>query len=87
MGNNKEIVLRKIPLKVLLDVLNTAWNNGADFIDIIGVPNEIQDNIGIAIKEEYYNKEGDSNPEDDYDIEVDLDPNKPLEDDDLNDLI
>lgn len=80
MENNNEIILRKIPLKLFLEVLTRAWNDGADYIDIIGIPNEVQDNIGIAIKEEYYTKG-------DLDIEVDLDPSKPLEDDDLNELI
>ena len=84
MGNNKEIVLRKIPLKVLLDVLNTAWNNGADFIDIIGVPNEIQDNIGIVIRKEYMveipDEEGAVQQEDDEE-------DKELNDDNIIDLI
>lgn len=84
MENNKEIVLKKIPLKILLDVLTNAWNEGADYIDIIGIPNEVQDNIGIAISPDYYSK-GDE--EEEFDIEMDLDPNKPLEDDDLNQLI
>lgn len=81
---NNEIILRKIPLKILLDVLTNAWNDGADYIDIIGVPNEIQDNIGIVVTEEYYTK---GDPEEEFDIEVDLDPSKPLDDEDLNQLI
>ena len=81
MENNKEIVLKKIPLKILLDVLTNAWNNGADYIDIIGIPGEIQDNIGIAIHEDYYTK-GDSEEQ-----EVEIDPSKPLDDEDLNQLI
>lgn len=84
MENNNEIILKKIPLKLFLDVLTRAWNDGADYIDIIGIPDKIQDNIGIAIKEEYYTKE---NPEEEFDIEVELDTDKPLEDDDLNELI
>jgi hypothetical protein len=87
MENNNEIILRKIPLKIFLDVLTKAWNDGADYIDIIGIPNEVQDNIGIAISPDYYSKGDDNDPEEDYDVEVDLDPNKPLEDDDLNQLI
>ena len=57
MENRQEVTLRKIPVKVLIDVLTDAWNKGADFVDIIGIANDFQDNIGIAIKEEYYNKE------------------------------
>lgn len=90
MENNNEIILRKIPLKIFLDVLTKAWNDSADYIDIIGIPNEVQDNIGIAISPDYYSKgdeEDDNDVNEDYDVEVDLDPNKPLEDDDLNQLI
>lgn len=87
MEKNKEVVLRKIPLKIFIEVLTDAWNQGADFIDIIGQADEVQDNIGIAIKEEYYCKpdEPDDDRHDDYEIEVD--PLKKLDDEDLNQLI
>lgn len=86
MENNKnEVTLRKIPLKIFIEVLTDAWNKGADFVDIIGTANELQDNIGIAIKEEYYTK-GDKE-ENDFDIEVEIDPSKKLDDEDLNQLI
>jgi hypothetical protein len=85
MENRQEITLKKIPLKILIEVLTDAWNKGADFVDIIGVPDELQDNIGIAIKEDYYTK-GDK--EDfDVDIELEIDPSKKFDDNDLNQLI
>jgi len=90
MENKNEIVLRKIPLKIFISVLTDAWNQGADFVDIIGQANEIQDNIGIAIKQEYYSKDEEleeQDVEDDYDIEVELDPQKDLDDEDLNQLL
>lgn len=83
---NKEVILKKIPLKVLLDILTDAWNKGADYIDIIGVADEIQDNIAIAIKEEYMN----TSPEDEFEVDVELEePNddKDITDEDLNQLI
>ena len=80
-NNKKEITLRKIPLKIFIEVLTDAWNKGADFVDIIGTPNELQDNIGIAIKEEYYSN-GDKE-----DIDFDVDVSKKLDDEDLNQLI
>jgi hypothetical protein len=83
---NNEVILKKIPLKVLLDILTDAWNKGADYIDIIGVADEIQDNIAIAIKEEYFN----TNPEDEFEVDVELekpDGNKDITDEDLNQLI
>ena len=73
---NNEVTLRKIPLKIFLDILQDAWNKGADYIDIIGVPDAIQDNIAIAVKEEYMHFEDDG-PELDKDIT----------DEDLNQLI
>jgi len=83
---NNEVTLRKIPLKILLDILGDAWNKGADYVDIIGVADEVQDNIAIAIKDEYMNV----HPEDEYEVDVELErPNeeKDLSDEDLNQLI
>jgi hypothetical protein len=75
---NKEVALRKIPLKILIEILQDAWEKGADYVDIIGVPDEIQDNIAIAVKEEYmHSEQGD----------IEIDPNKDITDEDLNQLI
>ena len=84
MENNKEVVLKKIPLKILLDILTDAWDNGADYIDLIGTPDQVQDSIAIAVREEYYSKEG---VEDGYDIEIEETSPKTLDDIDLTDLI
>ena len=83
---NKDVVLKKIPLRILLDILTDAWDSGADFIDLIGAPDKFQDTIAIAIKEEYYSKQ-DSVENEEYDVEVELDSPKNFEDVDLNDLI
>ena len=83
--DKQEITLRKIPLKILIEVLTDAYAKGADYIDIIGTPNELQDSIGIAIKEEYYTK-GDGE-DGDFDVDVEIDPSKKLDDEDLNQLI
>jgi hypothetical protein len=83
---NNEVTFKKIPLKVFLDILHDAWEKGADYIDIVGVPDEVQDNIAVAIREEYMNV----NPEDEFEIDVELehpDDNKDLSDEDLNQLI
>lgn len=81
--SRKEITLKKIPLKVFLEVLTDAWNKGADFIDIVGIPDSIQDNIGIVIKEEYLS------PDEEEDRIIDDDDDNPssLNDNDLNQLI
>ena len=83
MENKETVTLKKIPLKVLLDVLTGLWNSGADYIDIIGIPDEVQDNIGIVTQDDYFSKEEDE----ELDIEVELDPDEPLKDDDLDKLI
>ena len=75
--DSNEIALRKIPLKILIEILQDAWDRGADYVDIIGVPDEIQDNISIAIKEEYMHREEDDN----------IDTDKDITDEDLNQLI
>jgi len=69
----------------LIDILHDAWNKGADYVDIMGTANEVQDNIAIAIKEEYMNV----NPEDEFEIDVELDERKDedMTDEDLNQLI
>lgn len=68
-----------------MDILHDAWNKGADYIDIIGVPDQVQDNIAVAIREEYMNV----NPEDEFEVDVELErpEDKDLSDEDLNQLI
>jgi hypothetical protein len=83
---NNEVTFKKIPLRVFLDILQDAWEKGADYVDIVGVPDEVQDNIAVAIREEYMN----AHPEDEFEIDVELenpDDNKDLSDEDLNQLI
>ena len=85
MENNNEVIFKKIPLRVFINILNDAWNKGADYIDIIGVPDQVQDNIAVAIREEYMNV----NPEDEFEVDVEIErpEDKDLSDDDLNQLI
>jgi hypothetical protein len=68
------------------------YNMGVNYVDLIGVPGEEQDTIGIAFSDDYLNKEEeeDSNePETNEDFE-DLKENIKdikLSDDDLNQLL
>lgn len=81
---NNEVTFKKIPLRVFLDILQDAWEKGADYVDIVGVPDEVQDNIAVAIREEYMN----AHPDDEFEIDVELEnPDKNLSDEDLNQLI
>jgi hypothetical protein len=56
MMDNKEFILRKIPLKGLIDSLIEMYNEGATFIDIYGKTNSHQDVMGINIRDEYLMK-------------------------------
>jgi len=76
---NNQVVLRKIPLKMFIEVLTKLWNDRADYVDIVGIPDKIQDNIGIVVHDDYYSKEGDE--------EMGFDKDGPLEDEDLDKLI
>ena len=70
---------------MFIDILHDAWNKGADYIDIIGVPDQVQDNIAVAIREEYMHV----NPEDEFEVDVEIEKpkDKDLSDEDLNQLI
>jgi hypothetical protein len=81
---NNEVTFRKIPLKVLIDILHDAWDKGADYVDIMGVPNEVQDNIAIAIREEYMGAIS-ADGEEEYDVE--FEEGEDLTDEDLNQLL
>lgn len=87
MENKKEVVLRKIPLKLVIEILTDLWNRGADYVDIIGMSDEIQDNIAIAAKDEYFSK-GEGIDDEAYDIEIDEEEeDTSFNDEDLNELI
>lgn len=55
----REIKLKKIPLKILLDNLVELYQDGANYVDIIGIPNIRQDYLGILVKEEYFSLDED----------------------------
>lgn len=59
MGKEK-VTLRKIPIETLIATLVEIYDKGADYVDIVGIPDDTQDEIGIIVKEEYYH----TNPED-----------------------
>lgn len=84
-NNKKEVIIRKIALQAFIETLVEVYNSGADYVDLIGSPDEKQDTIGIVVHEEYLSKE-------EHDIELIDDEeeeinDKPLSDEDINDLI
>ena len=50
----KKMLLQKIPLEALLEVLNDLYLNGADYVDITGIPGTNQDSITVSAKKEYF---------------------------------
>lgn len=78
------VKLKKIPVEVMIDVLVDLFDRGVDYIDIVGVPNEQQDTLGITFCKEYMNEEY----QDNFDsLETDIEINDHLSDEDLNELI
>ncbi len=81
--NNKEIRFRKINLQLLIETLTHIYDAGADYVDIIGTQDDVQDTINIIVQEEYMTEEP-IEEEEEKDI-----PNEPqtLSDEDINNLI
>lgn len=77
--------LRKIPLDMLLQILQELYDGGADYVDISGetdVEGESRDTIKFTIQPEYLS-ELDEEEIEDIIMERDI----PLSDEDINDLI
>lgn len=80
--NNKEVRFRKINLQMLIETLTHIYDAGADYVDIVGTQDDIQDTINIIVQEEYMTEEP---IEEEEDI-LDDDP-QTLSDEDINNLI
>lgn len=93
-NQDKKVRLKKIPLGVFIQSLMDIYNMGVNYVDLIGVPGEQQDTIGIAFSDEYLNKEeeeeNDNNETETTENFEDLKENIKdikLSDDDLNQLL
>jgi hypothetical protein len=67
----KEVKLQKIPLEAFIEALVQLYENGANFVDIIGIPDVDQDIIGLAVKNEYLvdlEEDDDDDEEEEYKI-------------------
>lgn len=69
MEPNK-IKLTKIPLEAFINALEQVWESGANFIDIIAIPDMQQDVIGIAVRDEYMEVLEEEEYEDEYNNDV-----------------
>jgi hypothetical protein len=85
MENNeqKKVVLRKIPLEIFIDVLIDIFDQGVDYVDIVGIPDEIQDTVGVMFSQEYISPEAlDNFTDEEKNIDINL-----SDDQDLNQII
>lgn len=82
--NKKEVRFRKINLQFLIETLTHIYDAGADYVDIVGTQDDVQDTINIVVQEEYMTEE----PLDEEPLinEEDDEP-QTLSDEDINNLI
>jgi hypothetical protein len=81
--------LRKIPLEMLINILEDLYNGGADYVDISGDTDKDgapRDTIKITVKPEYLSNI-DNDDELSLEQELDLEEKSGLSDEDINDLI
>tara|TARA_R110000868_G_scaffold25424_4_gene99292 strand:+ start:515 stop:802 length:288 start_codon:yes stop_codon:yes gene_type:complete len=93
---DKEIRLKKIPLHSFIETLIIIYERGAEYIDIIGVPDKEQDSITIVVTNDYLEEEeeealdGEKNVKEEEDNEKLFIPKpnirKGLTDDDISSL-
>jgi hypothetical protein len=77
-----EVILKKIPIEILMDTLYDLYDRGVEYIDIMGIPGEEQDTLGISFNNEYMREDVDFE-----DVEKYLTQTIKLSDeDDLNEL-
>jgi RNA recognition motif-containing protein len=87
-NKDNQVRLRKIPLNVFIQALTEIYNNGVDYVDLIGTPDEEQDTIGIAFCDEYLSKEEEiDDTEENIDDLKEQIKNINLSDEDLNQLL
>jgi hypothetical protein len=93
--DKNQVRLKKIPIAVFLKALMDIYESGVDYVDIIGVPGEEQDTIGIAFSDDYMSKAESEDDDDDINNENDSNieqleeeiKNIKLSDEDLNQLL
>jgi serine protease inhibitor len=81
--NNKEVRFRKINLQFLIETLTHIYDAGADYVDIVGTQDDVQDTINIIVQEEYMTEE----PIEEKEEDIPDEPQTPLSDEDINNLI
>jgi hypothetical protein len=82
----KEVKLQKIPLEAFIEALVHLYENGANFVDIIGVPDVDQDVIGLAVRNEYMASPEEMDEYEEEEEEYKIEKQVKLTDDDIRRL-
>lgn len=67
---NRGINIRMIPIDELINTLVELYNIGVDYIDIVGIPGEKQDNMAISFTAEYMSEEAKESFDEDISEEI-----------------
>lgn len=54
---NNQVVLQKIPLEPFIKTLEELYQEGANYVDIVGIANQDQDVMNLIVKIEYMDPE------------------------------
>jgi len=84
-----EMKLQKVPLAKLITILINLFQNGVEYIDIIGIKDEDDDYVGITFIQEYMTEETRKTYDDlmeksEFFSKINVNPS---DEDDLNQLI
>jgi hypothetical protein len=81
--------IRKIHVKTLVETLVNLYDNGVDYVDVIGILDDTQDSIGLSFSKAYMakgmKKQFDNISE--KSVVKDIKIDKKLSDEDLNQLL
>lgn len=56
MKRNKKTIFQKVYLRAFIDALIEIYEKGADYIDIVGIVGDVQDEITMEVLPEYTRK-------------------------------
>ena len=62
----KNIIIKKIPLEEFIGILVGLYDSGANFVDLMGAPDGVQDTIRISVLKEYMEEPSSSFSEDNF---------------------
>jgi hypothetical protein len=95
--NDKFLKIQKIPLFALLEILDKLYEDGVEYIDITGEVRDDKDVIKILVKEEYMSEDTEEDEDaaeikdtfsrNTQDNEPNIDFNKRLTEDDIQNLL